>query len=446
MKRRTLFQLPAAALALNAAQAKDRTVIVISLDGLPAYAFDDPRLPAPTLRRLMREGAFARRMQVSNPSVTWPVHSTMVTGVTSAKHGVLYNGLLVRKGPKAPPTVEPYHDKTELVHAPTVYDIAHASGLTTAQVDWVAIEHAPTITWQFHEWPDPNGPIEREMVAAGLITDQEVRDFMKFNVTWRDQMWTRAALHILERHKPNLLLYHVLNLDSTHHRYGPRTPASLTGIAFADDRVREFLDAVERSGRKDRTTVIVVSDHGFKSAARIVRANAVLRERGLLRVEGKTVTCDAFVIPEGGTGHLFVTDPANRARLLPQLKEMFGGVEGIDRVLDPAGYAEFGYPRPDQNQGMPDLLLAAKSGYAFGGGQDGAAVIDLPPNGSPGNHGYLATDPDMDAIFVAWGCGVRAGASADKIRQVDVGPTIAALLGLEMRKVEGRAVRELLSL
>jgi predicted AlkP superfamily pyrophosphatase or phosphodiesterase len=121
--------------------AKDRIVVLISLDGLPAFVMEDPRLPVPTLRRLAREGAVVKRMTVSNPSVTWPVHTSMVTGVPGARHSVLYNGLLVRQGPKSPPRVEPYHDKTELVRAPTVYDLAHQAGLTTAQVD------SGVITW-----------------------------------------------------------------------------------------------------------------------------------------------------------------------------------------------------------------------------------------------------------------------------------------------------------
>jgi predicted AlkP superfamily pyrophosphatase or phosphodiesterase len=86
--------------------AKDRIVVVISLDGFPAYTFDDPLLPTPTLRRLAREGAVAQRMKISNPTVTWPNHTSMVTGVQPEKHGVLYNGVLMRGGPKTPPRVE----------------------------------------------------------------------------------------------------------------------------------------------------------------------------------------------------------------------------------------------------------------------------------------------------------------------------------------------------
>ena len=111
-------------------------------------------MPLPTIHRLAREGATATEgMQVVNPAVTWPNHTAMVTGVTPAKHGVLYNGMPVRTGEGKPLRVDPWVPKDELVLAPTVYDLAHGTGLTTAEVDWVAIHKPKTITWSFAERP-----------------------------------------------------------------------------------------------------------------------------------------------------------------------------------------------------------------------------------------------------------------------------------------------------
>jgi len=101
-----------------------RLVVVISLDGFPAYALDDPRLPIPTLRKLMREGAAATSMQPINPTVTWPNHTAIVTGVNASEHHVLFNGLLIRPGDGTQPSIEPWRDKDLMVHSPTVYDIA----------------------------------------------------------------------------------------------------------------------------------------------------------------------------------------------------------------------------------------------------------------------------------------------------------------------------------
>ena len=63
------------------------------------------------------------------------------------------------------------------------------------------------------------------MVKAGTISQADVDTFATRNIMWRDEVWTNAAVHILREHRPNLLLFHLLALDSTQHRYGPRTPA-----------------------------------------------------------------------------------------------------------------------------------------------------------------------------------------------------------------------------
>jgi len=282
----------------------DRHVVVISLDGFPAYALRNPAMPLPALRRMIEQGAVAEGMRTVNPTVTWPNHTSMVTGVTPAVHSVLYNGLAVRDGEGKSLRVEPWIDKTELVRAPTVYDLAHAARLTTAEVDWVAIHKARTITWSFAEQPRIEGAVEREMVAAGLVSKADLHNFVKAPITWRDEIWTRAAIHILERHRPNLLLFHLLSTDSAQHRYGADSLAGNTALILADRQVQRILDSLKASGLEQTTTVLVVSDHGFKTYGKIIRPNVLLASNGLIG--------EAWVIPEGGTAMAYVTRPGNK--------------------------------------------------------------------------------------------------------------------------------------
>ena len=179
-----LALLPALAAAQTA--PKDRMLVMISLDGFPAYELDDPALPIPTLRSLIRSGVSAR-MHTVNPTVTWPNHTTLVTGVRADEHGLLVNETLTTTGSWPPVKVEPMLDKTNMVHARTVYDAAHDAGLTTAQVDWVAINNAPTITWAFSEWGGPGGVVEEEMIRKGELAASDVKVFTKLNILYRDQ-------------------------------------------------------------------------------------------------------------------------------------------------------------------------------------------------------------------------------------------------------------------
>src|SRR5262245_35672271 len=108
-------------------------VVVISIDGLPAYLLNDPRASLPVIRGLAKVGAAAPDgMRVSNPSVTWPNHTTLMTGVHPERHGVLFNGLLERAGEGKAVRVNPAKSQHELVRVPLLFDRLREAGLTSA--------------------------------------------------------------------------------------------------------------------------------------------------------------------------------------------------------------------------------------------------------------------------------------------------------------------------
>lgn len=120
-----------------------------------AYLLNDPKAPLPTIRQLAREGAVVDGgMRVSNPAVTWPNHTSLVTGVRPEKHGVLANGVLVRGAVGAPVIVDPKQDKAALVRVRTLYDAAHAAGLTTAEINWPCTRRAMSLHDSFPDVPD----------------------------------------------------------------------------------------------------------------------------------------------------------------------------------------------------------------------------------------------------------------------------------------------------
>jgi len=422
----------------HAAKQTQRIVVVISLDGFPAYALQDPRLPIPTLRKLAREGAVAAAMQPVNPTVTWPNHTTLVTGVDAAHHQVLLNGLLTRKTDGSI-SIEPWRDKDLLVHGRTVYDAAYEAGLTTAQVDWVAIYGARTINWSFPEQPDPNGLIEGQLVSAGLVTRDQLANFDDSSPAWQDEIRTDAAIEILNRYKPNLLLLHLLCLDDINHQYGPMSMASLEAMAFLDDRVKQIVDTLRSSGRP--STILVVSDHGFRKITHVIYPNAVLRQQGWVKDENGKPNWDAWAVPDGGTAMVYVKDPAQRATLVPKLIALFTKLDGVEHVYQQQDLAGLGLPSPQQSDQAPDLLIAAKPGYGFASGDQGAGSGDS----SGGTHGYLNSDSEMQAIFLAWGDGIRPGVRLDRISNLDVAPTIASLLGVEMKSVTGHKLHKVLT-
>ena len=435
------------ATALSDAQAprtppNSNHVVVISLDGFAGWAMEDPYLPVPTLRRLAASGASARTMRPVDPTVTWANHTSMITGVTPGQHGVIFNGLLIRE-PGVAPVVEPWRDKQELVHGRTLYDAAHEKGLTTAQVDWVAILNAPSITWEFPERPDPKGGIAQEAVKAGILTQADLEGFASKNILWRDRIWTMAAAHIIRQHRPNLMLFHLLNLDSTQHRYGPRTPAAMAAMALLDTQVGTILQAVHDAGIGPRTTVFVVSDHGFKTVKRQIRPNAIFAKEGLLKADGgKVASAQVYSVPEGGSALVYVTVPDESGALLAKAKAVLAGVDGIDRVVEAPEFSKYGLPAPTATGQMGALMLTARDGYAFTADSAEPAVVDA-PDGGLGSHGYVASDPDIQALFIASGRNIKPGVTLDAVSNLNLTPTIARLLDLRMPDATERVLTEI---
>jgi predicted AlkP superfamily pyrophosphatase or phosphodiesterase len=419
-------------------------VVLITIDGFPARALDDPRLPMPTLRKLQADGAYARAMQPINPSVTWPNHTTLITGVTAAGHHVMANGLITLPADGGEVQVKPWVPKEQLVHATTLYDALAARGMSTGQVDWVAIYGAKNVQWAFAERPDINSPIAQDLIAQGQVTQEQVTGFLDSgSPAWRDQVWTDAAIDILTRHTPNLLLFHLLQTDTLQHEYGALSPAGYAAYAYADSCIARLIDAARSAGLLDRITFVIASDHGFTSYTHVIRPNVALVQQGLLQMRNGSYQGDAWVLPEGGEASLFIRDPAKRAALVPRLKAYFESQPGIAAVHTADDAAKLGLPTPSATDQAPELYLLAKPGYAFtDGGTEGPFVKEIDP--AKGAHGYLNTDPDMQALFIASGAHIRKGVTLDHITNLRVAPTIAKILGVSLPAAQQAPLTEVL--
>src|SRR6266481_6144088 len=130
--------------AAIASLAAKQPLVVVSVDGLDnRYLADADQLglKIPNLRRLMREGQVSLGVIGVVPTVTWPSHTTMITGVDPAKHGILANWR---------PPGEKYLDYSQ-IKVPTLIGAAHAAGLTIATINWPVTVNAP-VDWNVPEY------------------------------------------------------------------------------------------------------------------------------------------------------------------------------------------------------------------------------------------------------------------------------------------------------
>jgi hypothetical protein len=148
-------------------------------------------------------------------------------------------------------------------------------------------------------------------------------------------------------------------------------------------------------------------------------------------------------VPEGGSAIVYVTVPDPSGEILARAKKAIAGVEGIDTIVEPDGYARLGLPLPTDDEQMGALFVIPKEGYAFNAAATAPIVTDA-VEGSLGAHGYVSSDPELGAIFIASGAGIKRGVRLNTIENVDVAPTIARLLGLQLDGADGRVLEEIL--
>lgn len=444
--------------AETASADSDRIVVLMSVDGLANFYLDDPKADIPTIRMLAADGARAKSMRAANPTVTWPNHVTLVTGVSPGVHGVIGNNYLDRvTGEKVTLLWDPVFDMDAIIKVPTVFDLAKAAGLKTAGIRWPATRGAKSIDWNspdlgedklilkyttpslFEECKQAGFTLLQKPDATGKIGSQTLKESIA-----ADDLWTGVFNMMIEKHRPNFALLHVVEVDHTEHADGPRSPEAYEAIKAADGQVKKVWDTLQKNF-PGKATLIIVSDHGFSANKTAVLPNVILKEEGLVVAKGNKVTGGAVqLLPQGGSAFVYVLDDANRAAIVEKLKSKFASLEGVSSVITADQFAEYGVADPRRDPHEPDMVLFAKMTYFFGDTVAGTLPIDTKPE-RKGSHGHDASFRDLHAVFVACGAGIKPGAELGEVDNRSVAPTIAKLLGFEMPGVEGKPLDEALA-
>ncbi len=440
MRRRALaavLALVAAACAsVSTAPPASRHLLLVSIDALRPEFYLDPSFEAPTLRALAAEGSHARAAESVFPTLTYPSHASIATGVRPARHGILFNLLFQHAGERGR-----WYEEAADLRAPPLWVWARAAGLTTAAVSWPVTVGAP-IDWLVPErdYYARKEPLPQLIAAStpGLFERIGVTpDATMFTDVARwDAFLTATAAGIIREARPNLLLLHLVEADLVQHQGGREGAGVRPAVARLDRHLATLRQALAAAGIADRTTMIVIGDHGFQDVREYVYPNHVLTRAGLRgcpRAEGWRATAHVG----GGGGAVFVDPPGDAQATTLADRALERAAAGRYIVLTRAELDALGA------MSGAALGLEAAPGWALGSSCD-RGLTEPARGGTVGTHGFLPARPSMATGFVAAGAGVRAGVVLPKIQLVDVAPTAARLLGVPAPPVEGRVLTEIL--
>lgn len=389
-------------------------------------------LAVPTLRSIVARGAHARAVESVFPSVTYPAHTTLVTGAPPRVHGIVSN----RPLDPLQKNLDGWRWYTEDIAVPTLYSALEAQGGTAALVTWPVTVGAKASFLVPEYWrsghPDDQ-KLLRSLSTPGLLEKvaRAYPDLWKHLAPpeIKDQAQFSIAQYLVTQEHPDLVLLHVWETDDAQHAHGPGSREARLAFEHADHLLGELLATLERSPDWDRTTLVVVSDHGFAPADREIRLNALFRERGLVTTDadGKATAARAAPIENGGTAYIYLLDPAagpDVRAALETIKPAIGKIYSRDEILAAGG------------DPAAALAVGAAPGYSFTDRAVGPAVSDRPGRG---HHGLPPTDPAMAASFLAIGPRI-AHRDLGAIRMIDIGPTIAGWLGITLTGATGAPI------
>jgi hypothetical protein len=440
--RRLAFLLPLFALFAAGLAAHAAPVLMISIDGLkPEYIThaDEHGLKIPFLRTMVRDGAFAEGVTGVFPTVTYPSHTTLITGVWPAEHGILNN---LQFDPEQHFNGDWYWYASE-IRVPTLWQAAHQAGLHTASVGW-PVSVGADVDWLIPEYWRTMGaiandnPSDRYLISAltrplDLFHELEpdAGPYMMGNDTEveGDEEKTRYSLEILRRYRPQFMTIHLSSLDETEHMTGPFSAESDADLEALDGMVARL--AKQALANDPSSVLVLVSDHGFLTLTHGVNLLIPFLQAGLIETAPNAATKATNVTAwkaapwmAGGMAAIMLHDP-NDEQTRKQVGELLAKLaadpeNGIAQVLDHEETAKRG--------GFPGaaFLVVFKQGYYTATATTGSLIT--PIEGTKGSHGFSPEFAEMHSSFFAIGAGIARNRNLGQIDMRQIAPTVALIL------------------
>jgi predicted AlkP superfamily pyrophosphatase or phosphodiesterase len=413
--------------------ASGRALVVISVDGL-RHDYLAQKDRAPSLHRLMTEGAAAKSLRSVWPSVTYPAHTTLVTGVPPLRHGI-FNNVVFDPFEK---NDHGWYWYASDIRVPTLWDAARDAGMEVGSVYWpvtVGADIRYNVPQIWRSKTDEDDKLLAALSTHGILP----KDKPPPAEHRTDRERTDTALSIMRTKHPRLMFVYLTDLDTEQHEHGPFSPDALRTLRAIDTLVEELVTTAATEYPK--LTVALVSDHGFADVTKDVRPNVALRQKGLLSVaSGKVQSYRAVTWKAGGTAAIMPRDPDDE-KTRRAVRDLFTTLakdpaNGIANIMDGRTLEGLG--------GLPSaiVMLEARRGYMF---TDAVEPPFVTPSKYRGNHGYSPDMPEMRATFFLWGDGVTRGVDLGEVDMIDVAPTLATLLGLQLTRAEGKVLSRALT-
>jgi predicted AlkP superfamily pyrophosphatase or phosphodiesterase len=358
-------------------------VILISADGF-RYDYAE-KYHAENLLKLSRSGVKAKSMIPAFPSVTYPNHYTIATGLYPSHHGLVYNQFYDRSRKSSynisdRKTVE---DGTWYGGMP-IWVLAEQQAMLTASYffvgDEAAIQHTYS-TYRYHFNDTANINFRINKVVDWLKLPEDIR--------------------------PHLICFYISNVDHDGHMYGPDAPQTRDAVLFVDKAIGSMAEKVKALGLP--VNFIFLADHGMAAVDTVTRINIA-----------SIIDTSRFILRGGNTSlHLYAKQTAD---ILPTYELLKKKENGFTVYLRDDIPAKWHYAKTDDRfNRIGDIFIVPQYPKVLSNNNNSI---------NPGAHGFDPAMKNMHAVFYAWGPQIKTGMTIPSFENVHVYPLICRLLGL----------------
>lgn len=425
----------------DAVADNSKYVILITIDGMHAGMVTDPEMPSPYLKMMKREGLFVDKVKGVPPTATYPSHTSIVTGALPVHHRIFYNSPFVFN--KDSVVSYWYADS---IKAPTIWQAAKESGLTTASLFWPVSTKSRWIDYNIPEYWSVKRVANQLDFIKPVCTPSGILDELEQNAVGRldhltfgagsinrDARTAYMANYIMNKYHPNLMTIHLITTDYAQHATGMQSERTRMAVASVDHAIGLIVENLKQTHQMDSTTVIVCGDHGFSDISQAIAPNVWLTRAGLLS-EKPGGDWKACFHGNGSVMFLYLRD-SNDKKTLKKVENIIQNLPVETRSL----FKVVSQKELTAMGGDPKVALALEpiAGISVSTNRTGADVLVK----KGGSHGYFSgIDP---TCFMVYGCNVPEGKELQTMRQIDIAPYVMHLLGVDYKFVDGKLPQEL---
>ncbi len=361
-------------------EARAPVTILISIDGFkPDYL---TRGVTPNLNALAAAGISAA-MRPSFPSVTFPNHWTVVTGLRPDRHGIVGNRM------------------EDAAHPGMTFTMQSEEPFWWTEADpiWITAERAGIRTATMF-WPGAN-------ISFGGLRPS---DWQQYGHEVSNRQRVDAIIDWLRRPaatRPQFLTLYFDVVDSAGHANGPDSPKTTAVVADVDAAIGRL--RLELAALGQTANFVITADHGMAATSpdRVIRFDQITSPA-------------SFRFITGGTYAAIEPMPGHEAALAAAIAKPHPHMQCWPKAQIPAALRYGKHPR------VPSIICLAETGWLI---LDKASPPDRPLRAG-GAHGYDPAAPEMAALFIASGPAIRAAGGLESFDNVDVAPLLRSILGL----------------